>query len=164
VAELLVAALPHALLFDPEVVGAGLRAIVGRIDAPDDFQDIPLWRTLTVQTARLLRQSYGRDLIVPMTIARPDYFAEVTDGLRRVDADFHHFCLTARPETLCARLAARGHGPGTWPWRQVARCVAAFEDPRFARHIAVDGASPEDVAAAILDSVGRRTGRGARVR
>lgn len=158
-AELLEAALPHALLFDPEVVGACLRAILGRIDAPEDFQNIPLWRTLTVQTARLLRQSYGRDLIVPMTIARPDYFEEVTGGLRRVDPDFHHFCLTARPETLYARLSARGHGPGAWPWRQVARCVAAFEDPRFARHIAVDATPPGEVAASILKAVYRRTGR-----
>ena len=56
-----------------------------------------------------------------MTIARPDYFAEVTDGTTgtgcRLPPLLPH---SAAGNALCAPLdQPRGHGPGTWPWRQV---------------------------------------------
>ena len=155
VAEGLAARLPNSLLFDPEEVGYFLRAVLRPIDHPDDFQHLPLWRTLTVQTAGLLRATYGRDLIMPMTIWHRPYFAEVIGGLRALDPDFHHFCLTARPETLQARLRGRGDAPGGFAWNHIACCVAAFPDPLFARQIPTDNRTPGDLIAAILDAVGR---------
>ncbi len=68
VAELLVKRIPNSLLYDAEEVGYFLQKILKPIDNPDDCQHLPMWRTLTVTTAQLLRLTYGRTLIMPMTI------------------------------------------------------------------------------------------------
>lgn len=80
VAKLLIKALPNSLLFDPEEIGFFLRNVLGPIDKRDDFQHYPIWRKLTVSTAQLLKQTYKRDLVIPMTIWRPEYFNEVITG------------------------------------------------------------------------------------
>lgn len=153
VAERLTARLPNSLLYDPEIVGAALRQIVEPLDYPEDFQDIPLWRPLTVATARMLRASYGRDLVIPMTIWRADYFEEIVGALRRSEPDVHHFCLTARAETIYARLRERGAGPGWWEWERVERCVAAFQCPLFARHLPTDDKTPDELVEQVLSAV-----------
>lgn len=150
VAERLVARLPGSLLYDPELVGASLRRIVQAIDSPEDFQDIPLWRPLTVATARMLRETYERDLIIPMTIWRADYFEEIVGTLRRSEPELYHFCLTARAETIYARLRERGAEPGWWEWERVERCVNAFHSPFFARHLPTDDKTLEEIVQEIL--------------
>jgi AAA domain len=154
-AEGLAARLPDRLLFDPEEVGYFLRAVLRPIDNPDDFQDLSLWRTLPVQTAGLLRATYGRDLIMPMTIWHPPYFTEVIGGLRAIDPDVHHFCLIARSETLQGRLRGRGDVPGGFAWSHITRCVDAFQNPLFARQIPADDRTPGDLAATILAAIAR---------
>jgi len=44
VAELLAERLGDAIVFDPELIGAGLRAERAEWRGLDDFQDIPEWR------------------------------------------------------------------------------------------------------------------------
>src|SRR5262245_39754401 len=104
VAETLVARLPNALLFDPELVGAVLRVFTQGIrsgdEDTDDFQDIALWRTLTVQTAAGLIGQYHRTLVVPMTLANPAYFRKIKNGFEHIDEVVHHFCLMASAETI----------------------------------------------------------------
>jgi deoxyadenosine/deoxycytidine kinase len=51
VAELLIKKVPNSLLFDAEEIGYMLRKIYKHIDNPEDFQDFPAWRDLTVKTA-----------------------------------------------------------------------------------------------------------------
>lgn len=153
VAERLVARLPNSLLYDPELVGAALRQIVKPIDYPEDFQDIPLWPPLTVATARLLREQYGRDLFIPMTIWRADYFEQIVGALRRCEPEVHHFCLTARAETIYARLRERGAKPGWWEWERVERCVAAFQSPLFAQHLPTEDKTPDELVAELQAAV-----------
>src|SRR6266568_4231951 len=95
VAEQLMKHLPNSLLFDTEEVGFFLRNIVRPIEKFEDFQDLSMWRRLTITTAQLLRQTYGRTLIMPMTIWYRHYFDEVIAGLRQFEPDLLHFCLTA---------------------------------------------------------------------
>src|SRR5689334_6990882 len=104
-AELLVQRLYHSMLYDPEIVGTGLAAIVRPVDSFTDFQDLTAWRPLVVETARVLKCVYGRTLVVPMTLWHRPYFEEIVDGLRQVDPHLYHFCLTACQETLVRRLA-----------------------------------------------------------
>ncbi|MDQ6661003.1 MAG: AAA family ATPase, partial [Chloroflexota bacterium] len=56
-AEMLVQRISNSLLFDPEIVGFFLRAIVSPIETFDDFQDLPMWRPLVVTTAQMLLQT-----------------------------------------------------------------------------------------------------------
>ena len=105
IAELLVQRLYHSLLYDPEIVGSGLAYIVKPIETFTDFQDLTAWRPLVLETARVLKQVYGRTLVVPMTLWHRPYFEEISVGLRQIDPHLYHFCLTARKETLLKRLA-----------------------------------------------------------
>ncbi len=151
-AERLVARLPNSLLYDAEEVGYFLGKIVAPIDRPDDFQHLPMWRSLTVTTAHLLRQTYGRTLVMPMTIWRRPCFDEVLGGLRAGDPEVYHFSLTATAETLAGRLRRRGDSPEVfaWCWARAERCIAAFQDPVFAVQIATDGKTPDELTAELL--------------
>src|SRR2546428_3074982 len=128
VAEELVRSWPQALIFDPELLGRYLRwALPDELQCAD-FQDIPLWRDLTVQTALGMLRQYGRPLIVPMTLVVPKYFEEIIGGLEQAGVPVRHFALRAEKETILART--RGRPESThWTTEQVGRCVAALENP-----------------------------------
>ncbi|WP_260412355.1 hypothetical protein [Alkalihalobacillus sp. TS-13] len=73
------------MIYDPEEVGYMLRNIItDEIRLPhektDDFQDIEISKTLTVQVTDLLKKTYGKDLIIAMTIHNELYFAYIVDG------------------------------------------------------------------------------------
>ncbi len=149
VAEHLIGRLPGSVLFDAELVGYFLRRIVTPIENPDDFQDLAMWRSLTMTTARELRATYGRTLIMPMTIARLDYFREIVGGLRATEPDLHHFTLTATPATLEARIRQSGEAID-WRLDHLLPCTVALAAPEFATHIATDGKTPDAVVDAIV--------------
>jgi deoxyadenosine/deoxycytidine kinase len=156
-AELLVQRLYHSMLYDPEMVGAGLAPIVKPIETFTDFQDLTVWRPLVVETARVLKQVYGRTLIIPMTLWHRPYFEEITDGLRQIDPHLYHFCLTARKETLLSRLAQRQqeHTEQALAWIQerLDRCLVAFDSPGFAIQIPTDEKRPEEIVEEILTRI-----------
>lgn len=144
VAKQLVDVLPNALIYDPEEVGLMLRNILKPVDWSGDFQDYPLWRTLLIDVAKLLKDQYKRTLIMPMTIWRSDYFKEVMSGLTDVDADIHHFCLTASTDIIRLRLIERGEQkPGDWVFDQISDCVTSFQLPLFEKRIDTSNRSPE---------------------
>ncbi len=155
--ELLVQRLYHSMLYDPEVVGAGLASIVKPIETFTDFQDLTAWRPLVVETARVLKQVYGRTLIIPMTLWHRPYFEEITDGLRQIDPHFYHFCLTARKETLLRRLTQRQqeHTEQALDWIQERfdRCLVAFDSPGFAIQIPTDEKRPEEIVEEIITQI-----------
>src|ERR1700728_2530967 len=70
--------LPDAVLFDPEDVGYTLWKW---LRPAGDFQDLPSWRELVVATALSLRRHHTDTLIVPMTLIRDGYLAEIFGGL-----------------------------------------------------------------------------------
>lgn len=157
-AQLLVAALPNALIYDPEIIGFVIQRLNRVVPLAggqsDDYQDIRLWRRLSVTTARLLRRCSRRTLIVPMTLAWPVYFREICGGLRRVDPDLHHFCLTASPATIQRRLLARGDQPGSWAFQQTQRCVETLGAQEYGLHIDAEQHDPAQVVQLILQQIG----------
>ncbi len=157
VAEALTGFLPNALLFDPEEVGAMVRRVTQRVrsgtEASDDFQDIALWRSLTVATAAGLVGKYGWNLVIPMTLVNPAYLDEIRTGLSEVSKPLHHFCLTAPLETVQQRLARRGDLPGSWPWQRTLSYQTRFEDDRYRVHVATEYRTPQAVAEYILSLI-----------
>jgi predicted kinase len=148
VARLLAAGLPGASIFDPERIGFVLRRLprfvplAGR--GTDDFQDLALWRSLTVRAARA-RARRASVLLVPMAFSNRAYLDEIRAGIARGGSDVRHFCLTAAVEVVHARLRARG-GAGAWELRRAAECCAAHADPSFAEQIPTAGRSAQAVA------------------
>lgn len=62
---------PRARLFDPELVGFMAREVVPPA-VSGDFQDLPVWRDLVVQTARVLVGRYRCPWVVPMTVVEAE--------------------------------------------------------------------------------------------
>lgn len=155
VAELLISQLPNSMLYDPEEVGSFLRNIVRPIDNFKDYQDLSMWRTLVVTTAKLLKETYGRTLIVPMTVWYEPYFDEIIEGLRQIEPNFHHFCLIATQETLRQRIHSRDFAQ-EWSLQNIDRCTKAFCAPKFAKHIETDSKTPDEITIEILSSVNKK--------
>jgi hypothetical protein len=136
-----------AYCFDPEQIGVMLRKVVPKECRTEDFQDLALWRQLTVATVTDLARRCDRPLIIPMTLVNQLYFDEVVGGLRRSGLDVHHFTLVATRATLNKRIRGRLLLPQSKRWvrAQMERCVTALESPAFAVHIQTDNKSVREI-------------------
>lgn len=101
--------LPDAVVYDPEQVGSMLWKFMR---PNDDFQDLPSWRELVVATALSLRRHHAHTLIVPMSLVRDAYRAEILGGLADAGEEVMHVFLDADADVLRERLSARGSVPG----------------------------------------------------
>ena len=100
--------LPEAVVYDPEDVGI----MLWKWMAPNgDFQHLPSWRELVVATALSLRRHHADTLIVPMSLIRDDYRAEILGGLADAGEELLHVFLEADAGVLRERLNARAPIP-----------------------------------------------------
>jgi adenylate kinase family enzyme len=155
VARALSAKWPSALLFDPEQIGFMLRRIVPEDFQTGDFQDLSLWRQLTVETAIGLLRQTNRPLIVPMTLVNPAYFEEVVGELRKRGTEIYHFALVGSQETIRRRIRRRWQLPGSkrWTLAQIDRCQKALESPEFKVHIRTDHRSVDEILEETLSNL-----------
>ncbi len=140
----------NSMVFDPEEVGYLLRNVlpvdIKQLEAETgDFQDFHLWRELTVHVGKLIKSTYHRNLIVPMTIRKPEYFTHIFNGFKSIDKHTYHFCLTASKETIYERLRERGEEEGNWCFLQSDRCVKAFDEHDFREYIDTENVTIESV-------------------
>jgi hypothetical protein len=155
VARTIAARWSSSILFDPEEVGSLVQNVVPRPHQTADFQDMPLWRKLTLATAVGLIQEYTAPLLIPMTLCNPRYYDEIIGELRRKDVRVHHFTLLASPRTLIYRIRSRAADPSstTWAEEQVGRCSEVLIGSSFATHIRTDSRSVAEVADEIVSRV-----------
>jgi tRNA uridine 5-carbamoylmethylation protein Kti12 len=147
-----------SMIFDPEVVGYMVREIlpedIRKIESKSgDFQNYELWRVLTVETARKLKEQYGKNLIVPMTLRVPEYFTYIFNGFKNIDEQTYHYCLKASKETIFERLRNRGEEEGNWCFQQTDKCLKAFEEHDFGEYIKTDQVEIEDIVKTIIDKL-----------
>jgi hypothetical protein len=158
-ARALVRRFPRAVLYDPEVIGIALQRVArltGR--KVDDFQDLPLWRRLTIAALRVTRLVWP-DVVVPMAFSNLAYLDEIRAGLARFEPHVHHFCLIAPVEVVHERLRTRGSTPENDPWgyRRAAECCLVHGRDEFSTHVIASGRSPDQIADELLAMVkGRR--------
>jgi hypothetical protein len=108
---------PDAVVYDPEDVGL----MLWKWMRPNgDFQHLPSWRELVVATALSLRRHHAETLIVPMSLIRDAYRAEILGGLADAGEEVLHVFLEADAGVLRERLNARVTHPGR-EWDQAAR-------------------------------------------
>jgi hypothetical protein len=153
VARRIVALRPDVLLFDPEQIGFLLRRL---LPVTGDFQDLPLWRELTVRLLREADIGAKGPVVVPMTLANPAYFEEVVGGLRAGGVVLRHFTLTASPATLRRRLRRRLGWPSSrrWAMARAEPYAAALAAQMFADHVDTESRSVAAIAADILARAG----------
>lgn len=110
VAHELLPLLRGSVLYDPELVGAGLRLHLPkeRFGRAHDIRDLPSWRRLVVDTAAALLNEVSGPLIVPMELLRQEHRDEIFGGLAARRIPVHHVLLHLDETILRARIAQRG--------------------------------------------------------
>ena len=153
--------LPDAVVYNPEDVGLMLWKWMR---PNDDFQDLPSWRELVVATALSLRRHHADTLIVPMSLIRDAYRAEILGGLAGAGEQVLHVFLEADADVLRDRLDARVDIPGNPEANQSARewalsridaaIVAAARQPGGTLMLRSDRLTPAELADEVLAAAG----------
>ncbi|MFF3244188.1 NUDIX domain-containing protein [Streptomyces sp. NPDC002870] len=101
--------IPNSTLYDPELIGGHLRHLLPpkRLAEVSDYQDLPIWRRLVVDTAAALLAELGGVLVVPMTLLRQEYRDEIFGGLASRRIAVRHVLLRPEETILRARIATR---------------------------------------------------------
>jgi len=156
--------LPAAVVYDPEDVGLMLWKWTPR---NGDFQHLPSWRELVVATALSLRRHHADTLIVPMSLIRDAYRAEILGGLADAGEEVVHVFLEADAGVLRARLNARVTHPDR-DWDRAARefgmtgvdemVAAAASQPGGTLLLRSDKLTPAELADEVLARAGLRQG------
>lgn len=148
----------NSIIYDPEEVGFMLRNIIpkeikSKVENTEDFQDLELWRKLTVTVAGDLIDKYNVSLIVPMTIYKKEYFDYIYSGFKELDKDIYHFCLTASYDTIHRRLENRGDVKGSWAYQQTAKCLNSFKEYDFSEYLNTEICTVDEITDIILQKV-----------
>ncbi|GLC89160.1 tunicamycin resistance protein [Lysinibacillus piscis] len=154
IANKLQSEIKNSMIYDPEEIGYMLRnvvpeAIKKREATTGDFQDLALWKELTVDVAKRLIKNYHMHLIVPMTIRKIEYFHFIHDGFKCIDEQTYHFCLRANKETIYERLRLRGEEEGNWCFQQTDTCLKAYDTYDFGEYIDTENVTIDAVVHAI---------------
>jgi hypothetical protein len=125
-----------------------------------DFQHLPSWRELAVATALSLRRHHAETLIVPMSLIRDDYRAEILSGLADAGEQVLHVFLEVDAGVLRERLNARVTDPKYSEWDQTARelgmtgvdemVTAAARQPAGTLLLRSDRLTPAELADEVL--------------
>jgi 8-oxo-dGTP pyrophosphatase MutT (NUDIX family)/predicted kinase len=157
--------LPGSRLFDPELVGAGLRVMLSkeRLAQVDDFQDLPSWRRLVVDTAAALLSEMPGPLVVPMTLLRQEYRDEIFGGLAARRIPVQHFLLHIEETFLRTRIDGRagvdGDATRAWCLGHLPQYAAALPWLTADAHtVETSGLTPRQTAERLAEAVGRGAG------
>lgn len=166
----LIELIPNSALFDPEVIGGALTHLLPpkRLAEAGDFQDLPIWRRLVVDTAAAMLAELGGTLVVPMTLLRQEYRDEIFGGLAARRITVHHLLLAPAETILRERMAGREIPPDPpdgqirvrqWSHDHIEPYRAALVSWLTADAHPVDtsGLTPYETAVRIADAVGSGT-------
>ena len=150
--------LPDTVVFNPEDVGDILRRGMGPLGG--DFQHLPSWRELVVATALSLRRHHADTLIVPMTLIRDAYQAEILGGLADAGENVLHVFLDMGGDALRQRITSRVNHPDNPEAEQRARAfclshvdaalAAATRQPAGTLMLRSDNLTPAELADEVL--------------
>ncbi|CAL9606586.1 NUDIX hydrolase [Streptomyces sp. enrichment culture] len=105
----LIELIPNSTLFDPEIVGGSLSHLLPpkHLAEVGDYQDLPIWRRLVIDTAAAMLAELGGTLVIPMTLLRQDYRDEIFGGLAARRIAVRHVLLAPAETILRERIAGR---------------------------------------------------------
>ncbi|GGL86347.1 ATP/GTP-binding protein [Streptomyces fumigatiscleroticus] len=163
----LIELIPNSTLFDPEVIGAALTHLLPpkRLAEVGDFQDLPSWRRLVIDTAAAMLAELGGTLVVPMTLLRQEYRDEIFGGLAARRIAVRHILLAPAETILRERIASREVPSDLpdgetrirqWSYDHIEPYRAALASwlTADAHPIDTSGLTPYDTAVRIAEAVG----------
>ncbi|MEU1367627.1 NUDIX domain-containing protein [Streptomyces sp. NPDC005803] len=160
--------IPNSTFYDPELTGTGLGSLLPQKKFAEvtDFQDLPIWRRLVVDTAAALLAEVGGVLVVPMTLLRQEYRDEIFGGLASRRIAVRHVLLSPDETILRQRIAHRAAFPddpetvdatGRWAYDRIEPYRSALGwISRDAHTIDNSALTPRETAETIAEAV--RTG------
>jgi hypothetical protein len=153
-ASLVTKRLDGAKIFDPEYVGYMLMPFV---ESPTgDFQDLPLWRHLVIQTMTGLAQQHPHTWIAPMSLINADYRTEIFDGIRTAGVELREVVLTVPEKELRSRIDDDQVEAKARRWRQDHVTPALTTFASLTDVYLIDASQPpEKVAEAVATQVQR---------
>lgn len=157
--------LPGSTLYDPELIGAGLRRMLPkeRLGQVDDVQDLPSWRRLVPETAAALLAEVPGPLVVPAALLRQEYRDEIFGGLAARRISVRHVLLHSDETILRARIDQRatveGESARRWCLDRIPAYTAALDWMRAdAYPLDTSSLTPRQTAERIAEAL--RTGAG----
>ncbi|SCK57549.1 NUDIX hydrolase [Streptomyces sp. WMMB 322] len=157
--------IPGSTLWNPELIGTGLRCMLPkeRLAQVDDYQELPSWRRLVADTAAALLTEVSGPLIVPMTLLRQEYRDEIFGSLAARRIPVRHVLLHADETILRMRIDRSGDLDGrhgrSWCQGQLPAYRAALSWLTDDAHtVDTSGLTPrqtaEEVAGALREGAG----------
>ncbi|MFF5022887.1 NUDIX hydrolase [Streptomyces collinus] len=163
----LIELIPNSTLFDPEVIGGALSHLLPpkRLAEAGDFQELPIWRRLVIDTAAAMLAELGGTLVVPMTLLRQEYRDEIFGGLAARRIPVRHVLLAPAETILRARIAGREIPPDVpdgdmrvrqWAYDRIEPYRAALASWLTADAHLIDTSAlgPYETAARVAEAVG----------
>ncbi|MFG1810775.1 NUDIX domain-containing protein [Streptomyces sp. NPDC049040] len=162
--------IPESTLYDPDALGSCLRQLLPekRLQEVTDYQELPIWRRLVIETGAALLAEVGGVLVVPMTLLRQEYRDEIFGGLASRGIEIRHLLLDLGETILRGRIAAwteySDHSPVADPARHWALDrIPDYLDAlpwleRDAHVLPAAGLTPRETALRLAEAVSRGAG------
>lgn len=142
--------LRNAHIFDPELVGNGIRDNYPEALFRDTFEQYPLWLELNYKLLKDLSEKHDGDIIAPMTLLREESYEAIIKKLVDSRIDVRYIWLDADAETLRYRMVDLGREkPDSWCVAHIPACLDAQAVDRHAIHVDTIGKTPDEIAAEI---------------
>lgn len=147
VAEALQPQLHNAHIFDPELIGNGIRDNYPANLFRETFEEYPLWLETNYRLLKDLYERYEGDIVVPMTLLREGSYAAIIQRLLDEGIPMKYVYLDADEATLKHRMIDSGREePDSWCVRHIPACLAVQTADTHAIHIDTVGRTPEDIS------------------
>ena len=147
VANHLLPLLRNAHLFDPELVGDGIRDNHPEELFCETYEEYPIWLNTCCRLLKDLYERYDGDVVAPMTLLREASYAAILGRLQDEGVPVKYIYLDADEATLRHRLIDLGREkPDSWCVRHIPACLAVQAADTHAVHIDTVNRTPEDIA------------------
>ena len=147
VAKALQPLLRNAHIFDPEMVGDGIRDNYPDSLFCETYEEYPIWLETNYTLLKDLYKRYEGDIIAPMTLLQESSYTAIIGRLLGDGIPARYIYLDADEATLKHRMIDSGREkPDSWCVRHIPACLAAQAADAHAVHIETVGRVPEDIA------------------
>lgn len=162
--------IPESTLYDPGAVGGCLRQLLPekQLQEVTDYQELPIWRRLVVETAVCLLNEVGGVLVTPMTLLRQEYRDEIFGGLASRGIDVRHVVLDPGETILRERITTRDEYPDNaeagaqargWALERIADYAEALSWLALDAHLVpTAGLTPRQTALRVTEAVNSGAG------
>ena len=152
-AEALVNKIDNTMIFDAEEVGNAVRG-----NYPDEpygviFEDYPLWCEFNYMLLKDIHDTFGRNILVPMTLLRPNSYSQIIARLIEAGIDTRLIILEGAYQSIHDRILARGEDEDCWCMQNIEMASAGSKAIQGGYHISTDNRSVEELAEVVLEYI-----------